>query len=697
MSVSLLRKPLGQWPVPVVLAGTVIVFFWPFLMVELFPAQLDTVMGKSAYVAFHNIAEFFSIMVSLSVFSVGWYTYNQSKDRQALFLGVAFLAVGLLDFMHTMSNAAMPGFITENSTNKSTQFWIAARLFNSSAFLMSAFVYPDSGSRWLSKPTLLTTALLATGLIFAGVTFFPSSLPATAVPGIGLTPLKRYLELLVILLLLSAGAAYWRRMRRTGDRLIIYYLAAFIICIYSEAVFASYKTGFDTYNVLGHIYKVIAFYLIYKGVFISSVNAPYERLAAVSVSRDELSREVQERKRVEETLRASEERYRLLTELSPDAVVVHRDGKFVYANAAALALYGANGPEDLIGTDIMDRVHPRYRDAVKERVRKIHDQRSSARLMEQKHLRLDGREIDVDAVGTLITFQDRPSVLTVIRDITERKKAEADVLQLSEDMAARNLELESTNKELEAFIYSVSHDLRAPLRSVSSFAKIVIEEYQGRLDAQADDYLARIYSGSEKMSERIEALMHLSRISRQELELSDVDLSRIASLLAYELGERNPGRQVEVVIVKDLIARADLNLIKAALSNLFENAWKFTSKTEGARVEFGRVDCGLRDTQASPPGGADGSDGGSQQDCESKTREQIAQGKTVYYLKDNGAGFDPAYAGKMFWPFQRLHSADEFEGTGIGLAITERVIRRHGGRIWAEGAVGKGATFYFTL
>ncbi|OGT98623.1 MAG: hypothetical protein A2X80_09665 [Geobacteraceae bacterium GWB2_52_12] len=173
-------KRLGQISPRTILAGTFAVFLLPVVMVGLFPAQLDTVIEKSTYLVFHNVAEFFSIMVSLSVFSMGWFTFEQSRDRHALFLGTAFLAVGLLDFMHTMSNAAMPAFISPNSTNKSTQFWLAARLFDSTALLASAFVYPESKTRWLSKKALLTSALTATGLAFTGIVFFPSYLPATA-------------------------------------------------------------------------------------------------------------------------------------------------------------------------------------------------------------------------------------------------------------------------------------------------------------------------------------------------------------------------------------------------------------------------------------------------------------------------------------------------------------------------------------
>ncbi|HEX9400173.1 MAG TPA: MASE3 domain-containing protein [Anaeromyxobacter sp.] len=284
-----------------ILSAVFLVASVPFLLVELFPARLDGLMNIGSYLVFHNSAEFFSIMVSLSVFGVGWYAYDQSRDRHALFLGTAFLAVGLIDFMHALANAAMPAFITANSTNKSTQYWISARLLDSSALLVSAFVYPDQPRSWLTKRKLLFAALAVPALVFTGVTFFPSRLPATFVPGLGLTPVKVFSEYLVIFFLLLALRAYWKRMERTGDGLLVYYMAAFIVGIFSEAAFASYKTGFDTYNVLGHVYKVAAFFLIYKGAFAASVSKPYLQLFD---SNDRLRTEIGERKQVEEKVRA---------------------------------------------------------------------------------------------------------------------------------------------------------------------------------------------------------------------------------------------------------------------------------------------------------------------------------------------------------------------------------------------------------
>ena len=251
----------------------------PFLMVVLFPAQLDRVMDGGSYLVFHNVAEFFSIMVSLSLFGVGWFSYDQSKDRHALFLGTAFLAIGLLDFMHALSSAAMPAFITANSTSKSSQYWIAARLLDSSALLASAFIHPHRPLRWLTKRSLLIAALAICGIVFTSITFFPAHVPNTFVPGVGLTRFKVVSEYLVIALLLLALAAYWRRMESSGDALLVHYMAAFVVGIFGEAAFASYKVDFGTHNVLGHLYKVAAFYLIYRGAFAASVNKPYLQLS----------------------------------------------------------------------------------------------------------------------------------------------------------------------------------------------------------------------------------------------------------------------------------------------------------------------------------------------------------------------------------------------------------------------------------
>jgi two-component system, chemotaxis family, CheB/CheR fusion protein len=249
-------------------------------------------------------------------------------------------------------------------------------------------------------------------------------------------------------------------------------------------------------------------------------------------------------------------------------------------------------------------------------------------------------------------------------EIFERIRVAEELQTAHAEVERRTQELMATNKELEAFSYSASHDLRAPLRSVSEFSKIIYEDYADKLDAQGRDYLNRIKNGTDRMNQLIEDLLRLSRISLQNLDLMDYDLSRLASAVVNSIHEISPARNFEVVIAEGLHAVVDPNLMEIVFTNLINNACKFTSKIENARIEFGAT----------------------------KKDE-----KTIYFIKDNGAGFDPTSAERMFLPFQRLHSEQEFEGTGIGLTIVERIIRRHEGRIWAEGEVGKGATIYFTL
>ncbi|MBA2344073.1 MAG: hypothetical protein H0V83_03190 [Rubrobacter sp.] len=227
-----------------------------------------------------------------------------------------------------------------------------------------------------------------------------------------------------------------------------------------------------------------------------------------------------------------------------------------------------------------------------------------------------------------------------------------------------NRELQATNRELEAFSYSVSHDLRAPLRSMDGFSQILLEDYGDELDEEGRDYLGRVRAASQRMGNLIDDLLELSRVTRGPLRRASVDLSAIAASVAEGLRASDPERHGSFEISEGLVARGDAKLLRVALENLLGNAWKFTSKEPDARVEFG------------------------------VSRQGVAQ---VYYVRDNGAGFDATYAGKLFGAFQRLHGSEEFEGTGVGLATVARVIRRHGGEVWAEGEVGKGATFYFTL
>ena len=282
------------------------------------------------------------------------------------------------------------------------------------------------------------------------------------------------------------------------------------------------------------------------------------------------------------------------------------------------------------------------------------------------------RASDVDVLKARVRAQLRRKQFEDERRRVREELLRRELEAANERIARRNAEtkaaladeLERKNKELEAFSYSVSHDLRAPLRVIDGFSHALLEEAGDKLDARARDYLKRVRTAAQRMGELIEDLLNLSRITRQELQLSRVDLTQLAQAIAAELRRREPSRVGTFHIAGDLHARADERLVRILLENVLGNAWKFTSRTPEPRIHFGA---------------------------------EMRDGRKAFFVRDNGAGFDVQYAGRLFGPFQRMHRADEFPGTGVGLATVQRIADRHGGRVWAESAVGKGTTIYFTL
>jgi PAS domain S-box-containing protein len=271
--------------------------------------------------------------------------------------------------------------------------------------------------------------------------------------------------------------------------------------------------------------------------------------------------------------------------------------------------------------------------------------------------RKDGVEFPVEISLSPLETEDGILVSSVIRDISERKTAE-------HEMFMRSAQLEAANKELEAFSYSVSHDLRAPLRSIDGFSQALLEDCTHALTDQGKSHLHRIRAATQRMGALIDDLLNLSKVTRAQILRERLNLSILARNVVADLRKVQPQREVEVQIEEGLETLGDSRLLRIVLENLLGNAWKFTSHRAHATVEIGATQ---------------------------------ANGGSAFFVRDNGAGFDPAYTDRLFGAFQRLHSAAEFPGTGIGLATAQRIIRRHGGKIWAEGAVDRGATFYFTV
>jgi PAS domain S-box-containing protein len=370
---------------------------------------------------------------------------------------------------------------------------------------------------------------------------------------------------------------------------------------------------------------------------------------------------------IEHALRESEARFRGLVESAPDGiVVVDTRGHVVLVNAQTEAMFGYVR-EELVGQPVEVLVPDRFRH---EHAGLRHDYTVAPRTrpmgagLQLYGRRKDGSEFPVSISLSPIQTGPEPLIISDIRDITAQREAEHRIRELNDSLAQRNAELNVINQELEAFSYSVSHDLRAPLRAIDGFSRILIDEHAGQLDDTGKDRLERVRRAAQHMGALIDDLLKLSRVTRSEIQFQQVDLSALAAEVAEELRRQEPERRVQCAIVPGLVTLGDKRMLRIALDNLLGNAWKFTGRQKEAHIEFG---------------------------------VNVQEGRPVYHVRDNGAGFDMAYANKLFGAFQRLHDASEFPGTGIGLATVQRIIHKHGGQIWAEAAVDQGSTFFFTL
>jgi PAS domain S-box-containing protein len=360
-----------------------------------------------------------------------------------------------------------------------------------------------------------------------------------------------------------------------------------------------------------------------------------------------------------ESRQSDEQRFQLaaIVESSGDAIIGSSlDGLIQSWNQGAERLFGYAAKE-VVGRPISLLLPPgrQGEEALVARLAKG----ESATPFETVRRRKDGSDLDVSVTVSPIRNSrgDLVGSSMAARDISDWKRAEAEVLRARE--AA-----EAANRELEAFNYSVAHDLRAPLRAIDGFSHVLLEDYGNALDAEGQHLLHRVRNAAQHMGRLIDGLLALGRLTRMSIRSQPVDLSELGHAAAERLKESQPDRVVEFVIGDGFVENGDSALLGAAIENLLSNAWKFTRNQPNARIEFGCVQEG---------------------------------GQTAYFVRDNGAGFDMAFVSKLFGVFQRLHTPSEFEGTGVGLATVQRIVHRHGGRVWAEGKVGEGASFHFTF
>ena len=387
-------------------------------------------------------------------------------------------------------------------------------------------------------------------------------------------------------------------------------------------------------------------------------------------------RDITQRKSTEDELRASEVRFRNIFEKSPIGIELYdAEGSLLEVNSACMEIFGVVDASELRQFNLF--ADPNLSEENKQALRRGQITRYESpfdfEIVKQYGLYRTTKAgtIWLDVLITPLANapgQSESGYMVQVQDMTQRKLAEGQIqllnATLDQRVRERTSELEASNRELEAFAYSIAHDLRTPLRSVTSFSDLVLEETDGLLDEQARADLLRVRDGGLRMAQMIDDLLRLSRVTRTELEPREVNLTGMVSELFAIQTSEDLHRNVEILVEPGLSARADPGLIRIALENLLQNALKFTSRHPSATIKFGA--------------------------------SENPNGKT-FFVRDDGAGFDPAYASKLFKPFQRLHTHGDYEGHGIGLAISYRIIQRHGGKMWAEGAVEGGATFYFTL
>jgi PAS domain S-box-containing protein len=375
-----------------------------------------------------------------------------------------------------------------------------------------------------------------------------------------------------------------------------------------------------------------------------------------------------QRRQAEQALLFSEERYRSLVELSPDALFVQIEDRIVFINTAGVKLFGATSSDELVGKPVRDIVEGRCWKTLQQHLRRMQEERKPSPFIDLTMLRTDQTPVDVEIAAAPLVFAGKSAAQVIARDVTERKRAEEEIRRLNVDLekrvAERTAALESANRELEAFSYSVSHDLRAPLRHIEGFVEILLSSHSRALNKEAREHLERVATSAKHMGQLIDDLLAFSRTARAELRKKRVQLAELVESVIQDLRQDTKKRQIEWLINDLPEVEADSVLLRQVVLNLISNALKYTRRRKQARIEI---------SATSTPS------------------------EHVIKIADNGVGFDPRYAQKLFGVFQRLHRDADFEGTGVGLANVRRIIQRHGGQTWAEGEVDKGASFYFSL
>lgn len=717
-----------------------------------------------SYPLFHSLVELFTVVIALLAGVVGWHTFPFARNHFLLFLAAGYFWVGVADLFHALSYKGISVFPPDGG-NRATQFWLVGRYLEAVLLFAAPFFLQRPLPRTWPFFGFAGATLVLGGLVLTGA--FPTAFD----PRTGLTPFKVVSEY-VLMAVLAGALLHLALHRKALDPLIGLLLgAAILFTIGSEFAFTLYRDPYGFENFLGHLAKLVSYWLVFFAVVETTHSEPFRWLARGANSFDvvpfatavldqggrvlhtnpaarrhagsgdesrrgwhchglfhpaglaqekcpvcqaiahgvagetnfelafpergawhrvtlapvttpqgsrgfvHLSRDITQRKAAEEALAVRHDELASILASVGDAVFgIDLQGRATYVNTAFERLTGWHEGE-AIGRNSHRLLHHTRADSTpfpeaECPIFRTLEDGTLARREDDLFWRKDGASFPVDYTASAV--RDRSGTLkgavVVLRDITERKALDEERRrhreELEREVAERTAELRALNQELESFSYSVSHDLRGPLRAIDGFSQVLEEDYADRLDADARGYLQRMRGAAARMTDLLDGLLVLSRVTRRELALETLDLSGLTREVAEELSEGEPDRAVEWRIEPGLTARGDPTLVRLLLQNLLGNAWKFTGGRERAVIEFGRR----------------------------STRRGEA-----FYVRDNGAGFDMQHADALFRPFHRLHGVDEYAGTGIGLATVHRIIQRHNGGVWADGTPDQGATFYFTL
>lgn len=634
------------------------------------------VLLRTHYLIFHAVAEMTSVGVSWAVFAVTWNAREVMEDPAPAVLGVAFLVVGWIDLVHTLAYEGM-GVFPRGGVSEAAEFWLAARAIQAAAVLAAPSVRAPARPRW-PLPVFGLAGALLTLSVFLGL--FPTAFR----PGTGLTPFKQAAEGVLTLAFLAAAVRFLRERERFGSDVAALLAGSAACQAASETAFALYAGPTDVANAAGHFLKIGACYLTYRAIVVTGVARPrallfrrlrereaalrrshraleervVRRTLALRRTNERLAKELAERKATAASLRRSEAAYRELVQHARTLIVrLSPEGRVVFLNEYAETFLGVRA-EAVAGRPVETVLGRRGTEADGAAARALRTDADAT--VETRIRRPDGGTAWVQwTVRTREDADGRPAGrLLVGIDVTERKRAET-------LLAERNLELERTVRELDQFAHVVAHDLREPLRGVHNLAGFLMADLGERIDGESREMLETLSRLSRRMDEQVRAIRRFARIGREALDIVPADLNRALAAVRESLRVLADERGGEIAAPRPLPSvPCDPVLVQDLFRNLIANGLKYNDAV-APRVEI----------DAAGP-----------------------ERRPVFRVRDNGIGIPPERQEEVFAMFRRLHGRSEYSGgTGAGLAIARRIVRRHGGWIWLESAPGEGTTFFFTL